>query len=157
MKTNFCFEKDIEKIENYELAKKDNFKDWVIHHRLELETSDGEKRLPQAYLLSDELIALNMYFYRPPEELIFMKRSEHVKLHNSFVHKGKIVSDKCIETVKKSNTGKETWNKGRKILDTSKMNKASIGVHWYTNGEKCIRAKECPDGFKLGRVISKTK
>ena len=35
--------KDYENIENYELAKKDNFKGWVIHHRLETHTSDGEK------------------------------------------------------------------------------------------------------------------
>ena len=27
---------DLSKIENYELAKADNFKDWHIHHRLEL-------------------------------------------------------------------------------------------------------------------------
>ena len=27
---------DLSKIENYELAKADNFKGWHIHHRLEL-------------------------------------------------------------------------------------------------------------------------
>ena len=31
----YCCE-DISKIENYELAKRDNFRGWVIHHRLEL-------------------------------------------------------------------------------------------------------------------------
>ena len=31
----YCCE-DISKIENYEIAKRDNFRGWVIHHRLEL-------------------------------------------------------------------------------------------------------------------------
>lgn len=39
----YCCE-DISKIENYELAKRDNFSGWVIHHRLETHTSDGERR-----------------------------------------------------------------------------------------------------------------
>lgn len=37
--------KEPEKIENYQKAKKDNFKGWECHHRLETHTSDGERRL----------------------------------------------------------------------------------------------------------------
>lgn len=39
---------NITKIENYELAKADNFKGWEIHHRLEL-TLDGEHACPDGY------------------------------------------------------------------------------------------------------------
>lgn len=37
-------------------------------------------------------------------------------------------------------------------------NNGSFGTHWYTNGKENIKATECPEGFKLGRVINlKTK
>jgi len=34
-----------ENIENYATAKKDNFKGWICHHRLETHNSDSERRL----------------------------------------------------------------------------------------------------------------
>ena len=67
--------KDYENIENYEKALADNFKGWHCHHRLETHTSDGIRRpvdIPQA-----ELMALGMYYHRPPEELIFLTIKEH--------------------------------------------------------------------------------
>ena len=75
----FCIPEEIERIENYELAKKDNFKGWCIHHRLETHNSDGEKRLVN--LSMAELKALDMYYNRPANELIFLTKSEHTKLH----------------------------------------------------------------------------
>ena len=79
----FCIPEQIEQIENYELAKKDNFDGWNIHHRLETHNSDGEKRLVN--LSMDELIALDMYYNRPANELIFLTKSEHTRLHNKKV------------------------------------------------------------------------
>lgn len=32
---------------------------------------------------------------------------------------------------------------------------SQYGTHWFTNGEINIKAKECPAGFKLGRVLKK--
>ena len=62
-------------IENYELAKADNFEGWDLHHRLEL-TLDGE------YALSaSDLIRMNMYYDRPYFELIYLRHREHAKLH----------------------------------------------------------------------------
>src|SRR5574344_983409 len=66
---------NLEEVENYNLAKKDNFKGWDIHHRLETNNSDVN-------LSRKELIALDMYYNRPASELIFMTRSEHNKLHH---------------------------------------------------------------------------
>ena len=74
---HYCTEN--EKIENYELAKADNFIGWDRHHRLETHNSDGERRLID--LTVDELKALDMYYNRPPEELIWLKHSDHKKLH----------------------------------------------------------------------------
>lgn len=62
-------------IENYELAKKDNFKGWDLHHRLEL-TLDGEfAHTPE------DLIRMDMYYNRPYFELIYLKHGEHTRLH----------------------------------------------------------------------------
>ena len=77
----FC--KDFEKVENYEKAKADNFIGWDRHHRLETHNSEGERRIVN--ITSQELIALDMYYNRPPEELIWLQHGEHTKLH-----KGKI-------------------------------------------------------------------
>ena len=73
---------DLTQIENYLFAQADNFRDWVIHHRFETHMSNGVRRhIP---LTREELKALEMYKDRAPEELIWMKASEHQKLHRSF-------------------------------------------------------------------------
>ena len=64
-----------ELIENYEKAAADEFKGWMLHHRLEC-TLDGE------YAHSaEELKRLGMYYNRPYYELIYLTNSEHSKLH----------------------------------------------------------------------------
>lgn len=75
----YCIPEQIEQVENYQFAKKDNFDGWCIHHRLETHNSDGEKRLVN--LSKAELKALDMYYNRPANELIFLTKSEHSKLH----------------------------------------------------------------------------
>ena len=77
VKQPYC--KEIEKIENYNLAKVDNFVGWDRHHRLETHNSDGVRRLVDLSIA--ELKALDMYYNRPPEELIWLRNSEHSKLH----------------------------------------------------------------------------
>ena len=70
---------DIESVENYEIAKVDNFRGWICHHRLETHNSDGEKRAVP--IKAEELKALGIYYDRPPEELIFLTKSEHSRMH----------------------------------------------------------------------------
>ena len=72
----FC--KDYTKIENYEIAVNSS-EMYACHHRLETHTSDGERRLVD--ISKQELIALGMYYNRPPEELVFMQRGKHTSLH----------------------------------------------------------------------------
>ncbi len=75
-KTRVC--KEYSKVENYELAKADNFIGWCMHHRLELHP-DCSLRFTK-----ESLIKLDLYYNRPPEELIWVTRSEHGKMHNKY-------------------------------------------------------------------------
>lgn len=70
---SYC--KEYWKIENYDLAKADNFEGWECHHRLEL-TINGEFAHSHK-----SLKRLNMYYHRPYFELIFLTEQEHNRLH----------------------------------------------------------------------------
>ena len=175
MKHNFeKFCKDYENIENYKAAKKDNFKGWDCHHRLETWTSGGERR--PVDISKAELKALNMYYNRPASELIFLRKGEHTSLRK--------VSDSTREKLRAAKQGEnhpmygkhhteETKNKiaeamkgennpmygkkhsdaaKKKIAEASKGNKNNLGKHWYNNGKINIRAYECPDGFVPGML-----
>ena len=105
---NYC--KEPEKIENYEKALADNFVGWLCHHRLETHNSDGERRLVD--ITKKELLALNMYYNRPAEELIFMKESEHKSLH----HKGKKLSEETRRKMAESAKGKPKSEEHKKKI-----------------------------------------
>lgn len=89
--------KDFTKIENYEKAIADS-KMWEPHHRLETHNSDGEKRLVD--LSTKELIALGMYYDRQAEELIFMTRAEHTRLHKKGSKRSEEYKRKISEALK---------------------------------------------------------
>lgn len=128
MVQTFWKDGDLSKIENYELAKKDNFKGWVCHHRLEL-TLDG-----QIAHSADELKRFDMYYNRPYFELIFLKRSEHTSLHNfgfprtKFSFKGHKLSE---DSKKKLSDA----HKGKKLSDETK-DKISASLKGKMVGEK---------------------
>ena len=66
---------ELTKIENYLHAVADNFIGWAIHHRLEL-NDDGTVNKTR-----ETLILENLYYCRPADELIFLTKSAHCKLH----------------------------------------------------------------------------
>ena len=152
MKHNFeKFCKEPEKIENYEKAAADNFKGWCVHHRLETHNSDGERRLVDITVA--ELQALDMYYNRPAEELIFLTSSEHSILHNkgeSHPMYGKHHSDeskKKMSEVRKGKPKTEEWrkrigeaNKGKKMSEEArrKMSEARKGKHLSEEHKKKI-------------------
>ena len=69
----FCRE-DASKIEGYDEAIKSE-EQYDCHHRLELHY-DGSLRFT-----SDSLKKLDLYYNRPACELVFLSRSEHLRLH----------------------------------------------------------------------------
>ena len=66
--------KEYTQIENYDKAKADNFIGWSCHHKLEIHSDYKNSML--------DLIMMNLYYNRPPEELIFIKTTEHRIMHN---------------------------------------------------------------------------
>lgn len=67
---------DITKIENYDKAIADTTQTWCCHHRGEI--------LPCGRFSRRQLRKFGLYYNRPPEELIFVTRGEHQKMHHKF-------------------------------------------------------------------------
>lgn len=122
----FC--KNPELIENYELAVNDNTQTWHCHHRLETHTSDGERRLVD--ISKAELEALDMYYNRPSEELIFLTRTEHMMLHHIGMH----YSDDSKKKMSEAKKDIIPWNVGKHYSlseeTKKKMSEARKGKHW---------------------------
>lgn len=141
-----CYCRTPELIENYEAAVADTTQTWQCHHRLETHNSDGERRLVD--ISREELIALDMYFDRPPEELIFLTESEHKRLHLKGKKRPQISEEtkrKISEALKGKRLSEETKKKMRQSLKGQHK-----GKHWFNNGEICTRCFECPEGFVPG-------
>ena len=122
--------KDYENIENYEKAKADNFKGWHCHHRLETHNSDGERRLVD--ITQAELIALNMYYHRPAEELIFLTTREHNAIRK--------VSVETRRKLSESRKGKKHSEESKKKIGAaSKGNKYALGCKRSEETKKKMR------------------
>lgn len=157
---------DISKIENYDKAISDNTQTWHCHHRRE------------SILTSKELVEIGEYYNRPSIELIFLPPSQH----SSLFHIGKILSEETKQRISDSHKGelnpffgrthsKETRSK-MSLSRTGKCRKAETkekirqsllgkndwvkGRHWFNNGKISVMAKECPEGFTPGRLLTNT-
>ena len=145
MKRNFeYFCKDYENIENYEKALADNFKGWQCHHRMGAELS------------RKELKALDMYYNRPAEELIFLTISEHTSLHKKGKHLSEEVRMNVAAAARATHKGNK-YNLGKHHSEETKnkIGTASIGKHWYNNGKENRFCFECPEGFVIGMLKRK--
>ena len=166
----YCCE-PLELVESYAAAKADDFEGWCMHHRLEIQP-DG------ARVSAKELIDQGLYFGRPAEELVFMRREEHTSLH----HKGKAISaeyrkklseslsgennpffgkhhsEETRRKISESCKGKPGWLKGKHQLEDTcqKISEAAKGKHWWNDGVSCKLSRECPgEGWTRGRLGSK--
>ena len=138
--------KDYTQIEHYEEALKSPLK-YDLHHRREISENKSRK----------QLIDENLYYHRPPEELIFLSHGEHQRLHkaNLSAEARKKLSDAlkgnqcalghhCSEETKQKMSDA---NKGKpKSLETrQKMSVACrgeknsmFGRHWHLENGKRI-------------------
>ena len=114
---------DITKIENYELAVNDETQTWDCHHKLETHFSDGSERPVNAQLSRDELKALDMYFDRPPEELIFLTSTDHIHIHKRGLKYSEEIRKKISEATKRQMTEEVR----KKISEAGKGNKYALG------------------------------
>lgn len=147
----YCSE-DIAKIENYEQAVNDKTQMWHCHHRLEIQ---GRFRN------SPELLKkCGLYYNVPASQLIFLTKSEHMRLHTIGDKNpmfGKHVSEETRKKISLSQSGKSPWNKGKHLsMETKKkVSAGKIGMKFWNNGVKCVRSKECPgEGWVRGRHIT---
>ena len=154
---------DFTKVENHDKAFADNYEGWVLHHKLGISVS------------REELIELNLYYNRPPQELFFVTEKEHRGIHNkgmkhkdswrrkiSNVWKGKKKSEHTKKLM--SEAALRRWKNKEEHAKQSERIKASctpernekvrlgkLGKKWFTNGKVCVLRNECPEGFIPGR------
>ena len=124
--SKYCCE-DLTLIENYDKAFADITQTWQIHHRDEI------RILPSGiivYRTEQELIENGRYYNCPANELIFLTKSEHIKLHmkyrpslskecyeravitrknNGYLHH----SEETRKKLSEARIGKSSWNKGK--------------------------------------------
>lgn len=77
-------------IENYGKAMRDRHVKWICHHRFEIEKNMSAKELKDA----------NLYYDRPPEELIFVTPAEHCKIHFKDKHQTELHKKRRSEALK---------------------------------------------------------
>ena len=125
-----CYCRQPELIENYSKAIADNSEIWACHHRLETHNSDGERRLVD--ILGTELIALDLYYDRPPEELIFLTQSEHMRLHRigkPGAMKDKHHSEETKRKMSEAHKGKPKSEEHKRKLSEAHKGQRK-GMHW---------------------------
>lgn len=87
-----------------------------------------------------ELIEMGLYWNRPPEELIFLTSSEHMRLHSTGSNNpmaGKDSWEKC--------SPEERADRARRYSQS--MKGKNVGKTFWTDGSKTVFARECPPGF----------
>ena len=145
---------DYKNIENYKDAVSSPLR-YDLHHRREISEKKSKK----------QLIDENLYYGRPPEELVFLEHGEHMRLHKanmseetrqkiSDARKGKHLStetrQKMSDAMKGKNVGKHLSAAARKKMSNAKKGKhfseehkqklsiARKGKHWHIENGKHV-------------------
>ena len=143
---------DISLIENYDKAIADTSQVYVCHHKAGI--------LPCGRFSRKDLKKFNLYWHRPASELIFLTKSEHIRLHLLCKHHSEETRKKMSEAQKGKQLSEDTRKKiaearkGKRLSEEHKrkLSEAHKGNHWYNNGVTSILAKTCPEGFVPGRL-----
>lgn len=142
----YCSE-DINKIDNYEKAIVDNTTTWDCHHKREISENKSKT----------QLIAENLYDNRPANELIFLTRAEHRRLHmfKNTNRRGKHHSTEAKEKMSEAKLGEKHPFYGKHHSEETKqqMREAKLGQLFWNNGVINKRSKDCPGPeWKRGRL-----
>ena len=106
----FC-KGDYSKIENYEKAIADTTQTWHLHHKDECKTLPSGIKVIRT---REEMIENGRYFNCPANELIFLTKSEHVRLHMSYQMLGNTFAKVNLTGRKFSKEHKEKLSKAQK-------------------------------------------
>lgn len=140
----FCRE-DMSLIENFQKAALDTKRMWVCHHRDEIRIlPSGVKVIRSA----DELKENDRYYGCPANELIFLTKNEHARIHNEGVKRN--FSAEHRKHIGDAMRGKKVHSAESKARIGKKATERQIGCHWYNDGKTRCFCKECPEGFKPG-------
>lgn len=110
---NYYCSDDISKIENYDKAIADKTQTWDCHHRAEI--------LPCGRYTINDLKKFNLYYNRPANELIFLIKAEHRRLHqlNNKNCLGKKLSEEHKRKLYESRKGKKHSEETRRKMSES--------------------------------------
>lgn len=139
----YCYQ-DISLIENYDKAVADTEQTWQCHHRNEIIMNCGKK----------ELISKGAYYCRPARELVFLTEFDHKRIHGvgkPSGMKGKSQSQSARQSISQKLSGRKLSEEHKKKLKPALGGKATLGMKWFSNGVKAVRAFSCPEGFHRGR------
>ena len=136
----YCSE-DISLIENYQEAIADKEKMWDIHHRRECDENG------KTLFTYKQLIEMNLYFKRPAEELIFVTRSMHWKIHRELYEK----RGKTLGKIYGKIYGKILGNKYGKKYGAINGKKNSIPILQFSKDGTFI--KEWPSTREAERLL----
>ena len=92
------------------------------------------------------------------------KLSEEAKRKMSESLKGKHHTEEAKRKMSEAHKGRyigrtPTWLVGKQLSEEHKQKdrEAILGLKYWNNGIKNVRAKECPEGFVRGRLKKKTQ
>ena len=133
--------KDITKIENYGKAVVDTTQIWDCHHRLETHyLMKGKWVEREEELTRDELLKENKLYNVPPEELIFLTRSEHKSLHKKSMQKA---TDSSLDIISKPVLCIETGQ----IFESTREAENKTGIKHQNIGGVCCGKRKSAGGY----------
>lgn len=120
----YCKDDDLSLIENYDKAIADTTQTWICHHR------DEVKILPsgiKVYRSVEELIENGRYYHCPANELIFLTKADHNKVHCL----GKPLSDEHRRKLSEAGKGRKFTEESKRKMSEAKKgnNNPNYGKH----------------------------